>query len=269
MIISVIIPTYKPGDYIWDCFESLQHQICSLDNFEVIVVLNGDKEPYYEKIENYLRNSKLHYKLISTYEKGVSNARNIGLDNAKGEYITFLDDDDKISPHFLLELYNVSNNGAISLSNLIAFDERNQQILPDYISDVFKYNCNKEIKNIMQVRSYFSSPCAKLISRDIIGNRRFNKKYSIGEDGLFMLLISDRFKKFAFTSPNAVYYRRVRIESASSNNIPKLKKIKNSLCIAKEYTLIWLENIKGYNFFFIISRYMAEVKYILKCIFSK
>lgn len=46
MKISIIIPTYQPKSYIFECFNSLVNQSCSKNYFEFIIVLNGDKEPY-------------------------------------------------------------------------------------------------------------------------------------------------------------------------------------------------------------------------------
>ena len=48
--ISVIIPTYTPKDYLWDCLKSLEQQNLSKEYFEVILVLNGEQEPYFSLI---------------------------------------------------------------------------------------------------------------------------------------------------------------------------------------------------------------------------
>ena len=93
--ISVIIPTYKPDYYIWECLNSIVSQSLDKGNYEVFIILNGDKEPFFTEIESYLKNNNLNnFHLIYTQKKGVSNARNIGLDRAKGDYICFVDDDD-------------------------------------------------------------------------------------------------------------------------------------------------------------------------------
>ena len=93
--ISVIVPTYKPDYYIWKCLNSIVSQNLDRRNYEVLIILNGDKEPFFTEIESYLKNNNLNnFHLIYTQEKGVSNARNIGLDRAKGDYICFVDDDD-------------------------------------------------------------------------------------------------------------------------------------------------------------------------------
>ena len=94
MKISVIIPTYQPKDYLWECLNSLTSQTISKDDYEVIIVLNGCDEPYKSQIQSYIDAKEgFHFSLIQTDVPGVSNARNIGLDKSKGEYISFIDDD--------------------------------------------------------------------------------------------------------------------------------------------------------------------------------
>ena len=118
MKISVIIPTYKPQSYLWECLDSLVQQTLSKECFEVILVLNGCTEPYKSAIEEYIAEKMqgMNVNFIHTEMGGVSNARNVALDAAVGEYITFLDDDDYISDCMLSELYEVANKGFVLIS---------------------------------------------------------------------------------------------------------------------------------------------------------
>ena len=126
--ISVIIPTYKPDYYIWECLNSIVSQSLDKGNYEVFIILNGDKEPFFTEIESYLKNNNLNnFHLIYTQEKGVSNARNIGLDRAKGDYICFVDDDDFLDKNYLEEMLRVVlkyGNDGIVVSNFLNFDEK-------------------------------------------------------------------------------------------------------------------------------------------------
>ena len=54
MIITVIIPTYKPQNYLWECLNSLQSQTLPKDDFEVVLVLNGCSEPWKGEIEKFI-----------------------------------------------------------------------------------------------------------------------------------------------------------------------------------------------------------------------
>lgn len=54
MKISVVVPTYKPKYYLWECLNSLKEQTFPVDDFEILLVLNGCCEPYKSEIEEYL-----------------------------------------------------------------------------------------------------------------------------------------------------------------------------------------------------------------------
>ena len=58
MKISVIIPTYKPKSYLWECLDSLVAQTFAKEDFEVVIVLNGCEDPYKSQIEKYIDEHK-------------------------------------------------------------------------------------------------------------------------------------------------------------------------------------------------------------------
>lgn len=270
MQISVIIPTYRPKDYIWECLDSLRQQTLSRDEFEIILILNGEKEPYHSRIKEYLSLNLKNFNvnIIYTEVAGVSNARNIGLDSAKGEYITFMDDDDFVSATFLEKLLETASKTTVSLSNALAFNNPASNIyIPYRLTDTYKQLHRKtNIKIYSRVRIYFSGPCMKLIHRDIIGDRRFDIRFKNGEDSLFMFLISDKFSTFAFTDSDAIYYRRYRDGSAVTSQRTKLDIIRNHTRGIVEYTKIMCKG--GYDFIFYISRVLAQVRGILSAFFK-
>jgi len=87
MEFTVGIPTHKPGPYIYKCLDSLCRQTMAATEFEVIIVLNGPKDPYFQQIDDYLRQhaDTLNARLLHTEVMGVSNARNLILDQAQGD----------------------------------------------------------------------------------------------------------------------------------------------------------------------------------------
>ena len=122
MKISVIIPSFKPQGYLWQCLDSICNQTFSKGDFELILVLNGCKKPYDEQIKAYIENhTYVNWNYIQTDVPGVSNARNIALNVAKGEYVAFIDDDDYVSPSYLEELYKKASYDCVSLSHPSAF----------------------------------------------------------------------------------------------------------------------------------------------------
>lgn len=271
--ISVIIPTYKPQDYLFDCLESLISQSFSKDDFEIILVLNGCVEPYKSRIEKYIseRMHGMYINFIHTEVGGVSNARNIALDNAKGKYITFIDDDDFVSPTFLEDLYEKASLDSIVLCYPYAFDDGNvQQQLPYYITDVYEV-CHKNSQNKLssKVRSFFSGPCMKLIPMNIIHERRFDVRLRNGEDTLFMFLISDRIKDIKFTTRNAIYYRRNRLGSAVNQVRSSKEIISSNMLQIRAYCNYYIKRPLKYNFSFFLSRVGGALRAIMLTLYRK
>lgn len=248
--ISVIIPTYKPQAYLWECLDSMVAQTFPKEEFEVILVLNGCAEPYKSDIEQYIsaKMEGMHVQFLHTEQGGVSNARNMALDVAKGEYIAFVDDDDLISPNYLTELYNLSDNETVALSNAYAFNDGALDTkIPYVISDAYEhYSCLGKLKS-SKVRKYFSGPCMKLINMSFIQGRRFDIRFKNGEDSLFMFLISDRIKYVNFSSSEVIYYRRYRENSAVTCKKNMKYIITNGLMLISAYSRIYFSNPFKYN----------------------
>ncbi|MHB9292418.1 putative Poly(ribitol-phosphate) beta-glucosyltransferase [Hollandina sp. SP2] len=255
--ISIIIPTYKPGDYIYECLFSIQNQSFSKKLFEILIILNGDKEPYYTDIKHFIKNelTAYHVQLIYSAEKGVSNARNVGIEKSKGKYLAFVDDDDIISEKYLYEMYDVVKENIMPLSYWKVFKDDITENTNGYITNLYDKRLGKKIC-ILNVRSYFSIACAKLIDRDIINNQRFNVNFQNGEDSLFMFSISNKIKKVQFSKKNSVYYRRVREGSLTTNPYT----IRNCFMRIAAYTMIWIKNPFEYNFLFFITRILASLR---------
>lgn len=265
MKITVIVPTYKPQAYLWECLDSIYNQTLPKSDYELVLVLNGCNEPYNTPILDWLSKHKdLNVQFFRTDTGGVSNARNIALDNARGEYVTFIDDDDYISPVYLQELYEKASPDTISLCYPYAFNDGDfGKQLPYRITDAYDYCIkNKCIDISSKARKFFSGPCMKLIPLVFIQNRRFDKRFKNGEDSLFMFLISDKIHKVSFTSKNAIYYRRYRKESATTSKKKIWMVVKNQLKIIKEYSLIFCCNPLKYNFKFYLTRIMGAVRTI-------
>lgn len=258
--ISVIIPTYKPQAYLWECLESINRQTLNKNSFEVILVLNGCNEPYNSQIISWKEaHSCINFNYIQTDQGGVSNARNLALDKAQGEFITFIDDDDYISTSYLKELLDNADKDTVSLCYPLSFDDGTTKFEEYYITGDYNRNFKKNACDINATKKFFSGPVYKLIHRDIIGNRRFDKSFVNGEDSIFMFLISDQIKKISFTSKNAVYYRRLRHGSALSKKKSRKYVVKNQFRMMVEYSKIFFSSPSKYNFEFYITRLLAAI----------
>lgn len=255
MQISVIVPSYKPQDYIFECLESLVKQTLSKDLWEVIIILNGCNEPWYSMLNDYIKSHNFHNaRLIQTDIAGVSNARNIGLDKAQGEYITFIDDDDYVSDVYLERLLQIATPNIIGASNMNAFSQENSHI-PHNTEKVFLLKSPIGIQPFYKVKRYFGGPCMKLIHRNIIGETRYDTRFSNGEDSLFMFAISCRMKYIDFTSNDAIYYRRIRPYSATSQ--PFFPMLINRFRLFLAYNRCFIKNHQQYNLYFYLTRILA------------
>lgn len=263
MKISVIVPTYKPQAYLWECLDSIYNQTFPKSDYELVLVLNGCNEPYNTQILDWLSKHKdLNVQFFQIDTGGVSNARNIALDNAKGEYVTFIDDDDLISTAYLKELYEKATPDTVSLCYPYAFNDGDiEKQLPYSITKAYDYICKHKCKKLSSMaRKFFSGPCMKLIPMSFIHDRRYDVRFKNGEDSLFMFLISDKIDKVSFTSKDAIYYRRFRENSACTRSKTKREIIANKMNMIKAYISIYLRKPQKYSLLFFITRLLGALR---------
>ena len=99
--VSIIVPVYNPGKYFDACLESVLAQTCG--DWELILVDDASTDGSGAKCDTFAGTHSA-VKVAHTEGVGVSEARNIGLKMAEGEYITFLDSDDRLLPDALAEM---------------------------------------------------------------------------------------------------------------------------------------------------------------------
>lgn len=114
--ISVITPVYNTDKYLEETFESVKNQTFNFDDIEMIFIDNQSTDSSRDIIEGFAK----EYENVKVYEtpkdkKGPGPARNIGLDNANGEYIIFLDSDDIMVPEYIETIYNEITQSTVDL----------------------------------------------------------------------------------------------------------------------------------------------------------
>lgn len=257
-MISVIIPSYRPQQHTIDCLESIKQQTLDSSQFEVIVVLNGERKPYEAMLLKALPSNG---RLLYSPKASACSSRNMGIDEARGEYICFIDDDDKVSPTYLEALLKVADRETIAASNCLSIFDDGHTERNAYTGE---YECKspKGAQPFYIPKKIFSVPWMKLIHRDIIGGRRFNEVFPSGQDALLMFEISDRMDKVKFTSADAIYYWRQRSGSLHRMGMGKL--ISKYGRLAWAYTRIYFRHPTHYNFKFYSTRVLASCHAILK-----
>ena len=210
--VTVVVPVWEPGDYLWDCLDSIRKQTLSPDLYEVLIILNGKKEPYYQSIADYRQNHSIeNLTLIHTPIGRVSLARNMGLDKACGEYVLFVDDDDYLANDYLESMLARAEEGAIVMSNNRVFEDGSERELGNLISA--NYRADYETGNILEFRKFYRIVWMKLIPMEMIGKTRFDAYLQPGEDTLFMMEILARTQKIKTIQEGCFYHRRIRTSS--------------------------------------------------------
>lgn len=267
MKISIIIPTYKPDYYIRECLKSLKEQTLTSDMFEIIIILNGCNEPYYTFISNIINHDMEGYniRLIQLNKAGVSNARNIGINNSIGEYLCFIDDDDIVSSNYLEELLSVSSKECIGCANSYSFTENTNKIFKNFLSRKF-LKCKDKSYTQFSYRGHLSPPVSKLIHRNIIGNIRFKTNLLYSEDSVFCFELVPYINKMKLTSDSCIYYIRNRKNSATRIKISIKKYFPQYLRALGYYILFYFRNPLKYEFLFFISRLVAANIHLIRII---
>lgn len=257
-LVSVLVPTYKPGDYISHCLQSINSQTLNKSQFKVYIALNGSDRSFETYLQGMLQNFTFQHELFFLEQAGVSNARNFLIDKSTEEFVVFVDDDDLLSENYLEALLLVSTADIMGIANIYNFNKSLDELSENYIGKSFK-TLQQYTTSKYKSRKYFSSPCAKMIHRSIIGDVRFDTKLAIGEDSLFMAQLSHRVKAIYKTTESACYYVYERQGSVTRQEIDKKKEFKRIVYLLKEYSKMLLSF--NYGFLFIMTRIAATLKH--------
>lgn len=258
--VSVIIPSYKPGEYIRECIQSVCNQTIDTEWYEVIVILNGIRDPYYDELVK-LQSLYVNLRVLYTPIVGVSNARNLGLDSAIGEFITFVDDDDMVSCNYLGGLLSISSKTVVAISNVHSFIVSIDSLTDNYfIVSKMANKSSYEKCSLIYSRSFLSYIGGKMIHKETIGSKRFITSLKNGEDSLFLTSLTDKINAIKFSDETSIYYVRERCGSASRRKFTKLSLLNLVLNQSKEYLKLYLSNISEYSFWFFLIRIASLFK---------
>lgn len=186
MLVSIIIPAYNVEKYVTDCLDSLVKQ--THKDIEIIIINDGSTDKTREVVESY-DFKKIRYKIINTTNQGVSTARNIGIENAEGKYLYFLDSDDWVTETFIenLVIQAEKYQSDICFGGWIVLNEKFEKQL-DYKSSGLTYfdgfKTGIEALKLKMKKEIWISPGTFIFNRDFIesNNLRFVDGYAYGED---------------------------------------------------------------------------------------
>lgn len=177
-LISVIVPVYNTEKYLDQCIQSVLAQ--TYTNWELLLIDDGSTDSSGAICDKYAAQDS-RIRVFHKENGGVSSARNLGLDNAKGEWITFVDSDDWVNANLYTRLLHDSSGLLI----VGAYKKASQMyILPN---EKILLDKGENVLNLFML-PHFSVPWGKLYKRSILQkyNIRFDIFLSTHEDTLFV-----------------------------------------------------------------------------------
>ena len=208
--ISIIIPAYNAEKYINECIDFiLKNSKESLNQTEIIVINDGSTDRTLKKLEKYKENNIIH--VYTTKNQGVSAARNYGIKLAKGDWITFIDADDKVTEGFVDQNINELNNSAL-IKTTISINNYNNQI---------KDKTTISIQHLLSKLTYGEMPAfifSYFFKKDIVKQIHFNKNIHFMEDSLFLIEYLNKTKEKYNVETNLASYLYNNNQCSASNN---------------------------------------------------
>lgn len=199
-LISVIINVYNGERFIRKCLDSVINQ--TYKNLEILIINDGSTDNSLSICKSY-KDSRI--KIISTENRGLALARNVGIDNASGQYLYFIDMDDCIDFDTIEYLYNLSKRYETKITtcrSVIVYDydftskqkkEKTYVITPE-----------KMLKDILLLKERQVTVWNKLIDRELFENLRFENR--IIEDIVFTYKLVMKTDKIGYSNQVKYYY---------------------------------------------------------------
>lgn len=241
--VSVIIPVYNVEEYILECIDSIVKQ--TLKEIEIIVVNDGSTDKSLDKIYS-IKDKRII--IINQVNRGLSSARNKGLENSNGEYIVFIDSDDFISNDLALEkLYTLAKDTNVNIvsGNAILYYEENKEYKNIKKNSIFnKLEVISNEQFIMKSKNCNIAPvCFYMYNKKFLCENELKFKEGLyHEDELFTykaLLKSDKIA--IYPEPYYIYRQRLGSIMHSKNDEKKVKDI-ISICLELDKIYINLKN---------------------------
>ena len=206
-LISVIVPVYNVEEYLEECLDSIKSQ--TYKNIEVILVNDGSTDNSQAICERYCQQDP-RFQLINQENRGLSGARNRGIQESTAEFITFVDSDDIIKDDMLYQLIEKMDSEDIDIVE--CWYTHNQKELQkksrENIGNLFKGNGKEALVALCKDNIIRLNPVAKLFRREVIKDFPFPEGlfYEDVYEGIGILLHIKKFVKINYTG----YFYRLR-----------------------------------------------------------
>ena len=204
-MISVIVPVYNVEEYLEECLESIKRQ--TYTDIEVILVNDGSIDRSKEICERYCEKDS-RFKLVNQENKGLSGARNRGMLESKGEFISFVDSDDVLKEDMLEQLMKQMTSEDIDIVECWYTNEKQELELstPKNVKTIFQGNSKEALISLCRDNIVRLNPVAKLYRRQVIINFPFSEGV-IYEDVFAGIGILKHIRKMVKINYIGYYYR--------------------------------------------------------------
>ncbi len=184
--VSIIVPVYNVEKYLARCIDSVLAQTSS--EWELLLINDGSTDNSGKICDRYAKLDP-RIRVFNKSNGGVSSARNLGIDNANGSYLTFLDSDDSLEPNTISHLLELVKK--YTQVDLIDFPVYHYGESPNKDRKV----CVDKLQSIdnedEKTQYWYYNPrfesCGRLYRRSLLGALRFNMDLRVGEDTVFFL----------------------------------------------------------------------------------
>lgn len=209
--VSVIIPVYNADAFLDRCLDSVLTQ--TYYELEIILIDDGSNDRSAEICDDYaLKDERVH--VIHKENSGVSSTRNVGIDNADGNYILFIDADDYIEKNMIAEMLSCAEKNSSDIVMCGYSIDKNSNAESAQMDYLMSYTDPKEIKAGLISRYYTDnhnglySLWNKLISASVFSsaNIRFDDSLKRGEDAWFVFQCLKQCRRVDFVPVSFYHY---------------------------------------------------------------
>ena len=197
-LISIIVPVYRVESYLSRCVDSLLAQ--TYQNLEIILVDDGSPDQCPQICEDYAKKEE-RIQVIHQENRGLSGARNAGIDVAKGEYLAFVDSDDYVSDDYIQVMYDAIKATGCAISQCRFTYTKGEKLKENRGTGAFRiYRGNSLMEKLYgneEEATWFVVAWNKLYRRDLFETIRYPEG-RIHEDEATTYLLFDEAKKLVF-----------------------------------------------------------------------
>ena len=217
-LISVIVPVYNVEKYVEKCINSIMRQ--TYKNLEIMIVNDGATDNSRLVCEALAKKDK-RIRLINKENGGLSDARNVGIDNANGKYISFIDSDDYVEENYVELLYNTIKqyDADVSIASHKVIYEKN--IIDKSTGKKFCATSKEILEMLLYDNGIDTSAWGKLYKRELFKDIKFPKG-RLFEDSATIYKLIDKSEKIAVYS-KPVYNYIIRNDSISNEKFSERK----------------------------------------------